>query len=140
MRTAIEGRPDGASQRDVLADKASSKSLSKSLCDSILNWLDEAKAEDVVTIDLEGKSTLADFMIVATGRSDRHVGAIGEQVQRKLKDSGHGRARAEGMDQCDWVLVDAGNVIVHVFRPEVRDFYKLERMWSGERPADGQSH
>lgn len=136
MPTTLQGRPDGASQRDVLADKASSKSLR----DSILLWLDEAKAEDVVAIDLEGKSSLADFMIVASGRSDRHVGAIGDQLQRKLKETGHGKARVEGLEQCDWVLVDAGSVIVHVFRPEVRDFYKLERMWSGERPADGQAH
>ena len=136
MRTAHQGRPEGATQRDVLADRA----VSLSLRDSILHWLDEAKAEDIVAIDLAGKSTIADFMLVATGRSDRHVGAIGDQVQRNLKDGGYGRVRMEGMEQCDWVLIDAGSVIVHVFRPEVREFYKLERMWSGDRPPEGQSH
>lgn len=136
MTTALEGRPQGVPHRDVLSDRASSKSL----LDSIMLWLDDAKAEEVVSIDLEGKSTIADFMVVASGRSDRHVSAIGEQIQRKLKEEGFGRARVEGLEQGDWVLIDAGNVIVHVFRPEVREFYKLERMWSGERLADGQPH
>ena len=136
MRTALEGRSKGQPQRDVVSDRASSKSL----LDNIMHWLDEAKAEEVVVIDLEGKSTIADFMVVASGRSDRHVGAIGEQVQRKLKDEGFGRVRTEGLQQGDWVLIDAGNVLVHVFRPEVREFYKLERMWSGERPTDVQPH
>ena len=141
MRTAHEGRPGGAPQRDVAADTiARDRANSKSLLESILHWLDEAKAEEVVSIDLAGKSAIADFMVVASGRSDRHVAAIGEQVQRMLKDNGFGRVRIEGMEQGDWVLIDAGSVLVHVFRPEVREFYKLERMWSGERPADGQSH
>lgn len=136
MRTAHEGSPKGKPQRDVHPDRASSKSL----LDSIVHWLDEAKAEEVVTIDLDGKSTIADFMVVASGRSDRHVGAIGEQVQRNLKELGYGRVKAEGLQQGDWVLIDAGNVVVHVFRPEVREFYKLERMWSGDRPADEPTH
>lgn len=136
MRTALEGRSKGAPHRDVVADRAGSKSL----LDTILHWLDEAKAEEVVSIDLEGKSTIADFMVVASGRSDRHVGAIGDQLQRKLKEEGFGRVRVEGVEQGDWVLIDAGNVVVHVFRPEVREFYKLERMWSGERPVDEPSH
>jgi ribosome-associated protein len=136
MRTAVEGRPQGVPLRDVVSDRASSKSL----LDSILHWLDEAKADEVVTIDLEGKSTIADFMVVASGRSERQVSAIGEQLQRKLKEEGLGRVRVQGLEQGDWVVIDAGSVVVHVFRPEVREFYKLERMWSGERPADGQSH
>lgn len=136
MRTAHEGSRSGAPQRDVPPDSASPQSL----LDNILHWLDEAKAEEVVSIDLAGKSTIADFMVVASGRSDRHVSAIGEQIQRHLKDQGFGRVRIEGLDQGDWVLIDAGSVIVHVFRPEVREFYKLERMWSGERPAEGPTH
>lgn len=136
MPTAQEGRPRGVPQTKVVSDRASSKSL----LDSITHWLDEAKAEEVVAIDLHGKSSIADYMVVASGRSDRHVSAIGDQVQRKLKEQGFGRVRAEGMDQGDWVLIDAGNVIVHIFRPEVREFYKLERMWAGERPADSQTH
>jgi ribosome-associated protein len=136
MPSAHEGRSRSVPQTEVVSDRASSKSL----LDSIVLCLDEAKAEEVVTIDLHGKSTIADYMVVASGRSDRHVSAIGEQVQRKLKEQGFGRARAEGMDQGDWVLIDAGSVIVHIFRPEVREFYKLERMWAGERPADSQTH
>lgn len=136
MRTALEGSSNKTPHRDVINDRAGSKSLLA----NIMHWLDEAKAEEVVSIDLEGKSTIADFMVVATGRSDRHVGAIGEQIQRKLKDEGFGRVRVEGLEQGDWVLIDAGSVIVHVFRPEVREFYKLERMWSGDRPADEQTH
>src|SRR5262252_4419187 len=99
-------------------------------------WLDEAKAEAVVAIDIRGKSSIGDYMVIASGRSDRHVGAIAEQVQRKLKEAGHGRVRIEGRPQCDWVLLDAGDIIVHVFRPEVREFYNLEKMWSAERPSD----
>ncbi len=106
----------------------------------VLAWLDEAKAEDIVAIDLKGKSTIADHMVIASGRSDRHVGAIGDQLQKKLKESGLGRVRVEGMDACDWVLIDTGDLIIHIFRPEVREFYKLEKMWSGERPQDDTAH
>jgi ribosome-associated protein len=120
MRTALEGARKGAPATERV---------------SITTWLDEAKAEEVVAIDLTGKSSMADFMVVASGRSDRHVGAIAEQVQHKLKQQGV-RTRIEGLEACDWVLLDAGDVIVHVFRPEVREFYKLERMWSLDRPTD----
>jgi ribosome-associated protein len=113
---------------------------STSLAAEIVGWLDDAKAEDIVTIDLAGKSTIGDFMLVASGRNDRHVGAIADQLQRKLRDAGHGRARIEGLDACDWVLIDTGDIIVHVFRPEVRDFYKLEKMWAGDRPTDETTH
>ena len=141
MTTAHEGRPGGAPQRDVAADtNARDRANSKSLLDSILHWLDDAKAEEVVSIDLDGKSTIADFMVVASGRSDRHVASIGEQLQRKLKEEGFGRVRCEGLQQGDGVLIDAGNIVVHVFRPEVREFYKLERMWSGDRPTDEPTH
>ncbi|MEZ5775317.1 MAG: ribosome silencing factor [Hyphomicrobiaceae bacterium] len=109
---------------------------SADLLDLLLGALDDAKAEKVVTIDLEGKSSIADTMVVASGRSQRHVGAVADQLLRKLKDAGHGRARAEGLATCDWVLVDAGDVVVHIFRPEVREFYNLEKMWSADRPAD----
>ena len=110
------------------------------LVDQITLWLDDAKAEDVVSIDLRGKSSIGDTMVIATGRTDRHVGAIADQLARKLKDLGHRRVRVEGMEACDWVLVDAGDIIVHIFRPEVRDFYNLEKMWSADRPADAASH
>jgi ribosome-associated protein len=95
-----------------------------------LHELDDGKAEDIVTIDLAGKSDIADAMVVASGRSQRHVGAMADKVMRRLKDAGFGRATVEGATACDWVLIDAGDVIVHLFRPEVRTFYNLERIWS----------
>ncbi len=96
----------------------------------ILEQLDDDKAEEVVTIDLCGKTDIADAMVVASGRSARHVGAMADKVVRRLKDQGVRRARMEGAPACDWVLIDADDVIVHLFRPEVRQFYNLERIWS----------
>jgi ribosome-associated protein len=113
---------------------------SEALLAHVLAWLDDAKAENVVTIDIREKSSLGDYMVIASGRSDRHVGAVAEQIQRKLKEEGHGKARIEGQAHCDWVVIDIGDIIVHVFRPEVRDFYNLEKMWSGERPGDAVTH
>ena len=103
-------------------------------------WLDDAKAENVAVIDIRGKSSIGDYMVIASGRSDRHVGAIADQLQRKIREEGYGRARIEGQPQCDWVLIDIGDIIVHVFRPEVREFYNLEKMWSAERPSDPTTH
>lgn len=100
----------------------------------ILDRLDDEKAQDVVFIDLKDKSSVADAMIVASGRSHRHVGAMADHLLRALKDAGHGRARVEGLPHCDWVLIDAGDVIVHLFRPEVRAFYNIEKIWSVEPP------
>ena len=88
------------------------------------------KAEDTVTIDLTGKSSIADAMVVTSGRSNRHVGAVADRVLDDLAQAGLRDARVEGMPHCDWVLIDAGDVIVHVFRPEVRAFYNLEGMWA----------
>ena len=106
--------------------------------DVILARLDDDKAQDVVHIDLRGKSPMADSMIVASGRSHRHVGAIADHLLRALKEAGYGKARVEGLPHCDWVLIDAGDVIVHLFRPEVRTFYNIEKIWSvysGHRTA-----
>jgi len=97
----------------------------------ILARLDDMKAEDIVSIDLSGKSSIADAMVVASGRSQRHVAAVAENVVKALHEAGVTRIRVEGVRQADWVLIDAGDVIVHVFRPEVRDFYGLEKMWKG---------
>lgn len=106
--------------------------MSDKFLNTALESLDEDKAQDVVAIDLVGKTAIADNMIVATGRSQRHVGAIADHLVRRLKEAGNVGCRVEGLPNCDWVLVDAGDVVVHVFRPEVRDFYKLEKMWSVE--------
>jgi len=96
----------------------------------ILAQLEDMKAEDSVTIDLKGTSSVADFVVVTTGRSNRHVASIADRVVDGLREVGV-RAKVEGMEIADWVLVDAGDVIVHVFRPEVRTFYNLEKMWTG---------
>jgi len=96
----------------------------------ILTSLDDDKAEDIVTIDLEGRSALCDAAVIASGRSSRHVGAMAEHLARKLKEGGYGTRPVSGQGQGDWVLVDAGDVIVHLFRPEVREYYDLEGMWS----------
>ena len=100
----------------------------------VLARLDDMKAEDTVTIDLTGKSTIADCMVVTSGRSNRHVGSVADRVLEDLAKAGVPDARVEGMPHCDWVLIDAGDVIVHVFRPEVRAFYNLEKMWASARP------
>lgn len=101
----------------------------------ILSRLDDMKAEETVTIDLRGKSTISDYMIVTSGRANRHVGAIAENVAKGLKESGIAAPHIEGLPNCDWVLIDSGDVIVHVFRPEVREFYNLEKMWTSDKPA-----
>jgi ribosome-associated protein len=96
----------------------------------ILVSLDDDKAENIVTIDLEGRSALCDAAVIASGRSSRHVSAMAEHLARRLKEGGYGTRPISGQAQGDWVLVDAGDVIVHLFRPEVRDYYDLEGMWS----------
>ena len=106
------------------------------LARNVLQSLEDAKAEQIISIDLTGKTSLADVMFVATGRSGVHVGAIAERVMKSCKEAGFDAPRVEGLPHCDWVLVDAGDVIVHIFRPEVRQFYNLEKMWSGDRPAE----
>jgi ribosome-associated protein len=106
------------------------------LLQKILDSLDDAKAENVVAINLGGKTTLADVMTIASGRANTHVGAIAERVIKACKEAGVAAPRVEGMPNNDWVLVDAGDIIVHIFRPEVRLFYNLEKMWGGDRPTD----
>jgi ribosome-associated protein len=122
--------PEEAAAGDSSEDDQAATTLER----LILNRLDDEKAQDVVFIDLKDKSSVADGMIVASGRSHRHVGAMADHLLRALKDAGHGRARVEGLPHCDWVLIDAGDVIVHLFRPEVRAFYNIEKIWSVEPP------
>ena len=104
----------------------------------VLQSLDDDQAQDLVSIPLEGKTAIADHMVIASGRSTRQVAAIAQKLAERIKHAGHGSPRVEGLPAADWVLVDAGDVVVHIFRPEVRSFYNLERMWAfGDAPAAG---
>lgn len=105
-----------------------------SLHDAVLKSLDDDKAEEVLSIPLAGKTAIADFMVIASGRSSRQVAAMAEHLQERLRPTKR-KIRIEGLPQGDWVLIDAGDVIVHLFRPEVRSFYNLEKMWSVDAPA-----
>ena len=126
------------------ATDASAKALAMSgpestdksaLLDLVLSHLDDDQAQDVVTIDLEGKSSIADYMVIASGRSTRQVAAIATKLAEKVKQAGFGPVKLEGLPAADWVLLDAGDVVVPLFRPEVRSFYNLERMWAfGDAP------
>jgi ribosome-associated protein len=130
----------GAAKRPSTSKPKAAQPASAPLLAEIVNWLDDAKAEEIVTIPLEGKSSLGDYMVVATGRTDRHVGAIADQIAEKVKASTGTPVRVEGVPACDWVLIDTGDIIIHVFRPEVREFYNLEKMWKADIPPDaGQS-
>ena len=125
---AVRGKPK--------AKPAPVQDGSAKILTTVLNSLSDAKAENVVPIDLQGKTSIGDYMVIASGRSQRHVGAIAEQLRDALKEDGHRNLRVEGLPHCDWVLIDTGDVIVHIFRPEVREFYNLEKMWSADRPND----
>ena len=132
---AVVAKPKIAAPPKVKAPKPQA-SVESTMLKIVLAQLEDAKAEDIVSINLDGKTAIADNMVVASGRSNRHVGAIADQLVDKLKASGHRHIRVEGMDTCDWVLVDAVDVIVHLFRPEVRSFYNLEKLWSEHSPQE----
>ena len=126
-------RPDRAAKSDPLAN-------SKRLLELVKTSLDDDKAEDVVNIELTGKSTIADFMVIASGRSSRQVASMAEHLCERLKMAGVSNVSVEGAARADWVLIDGGDVIVHLFRPEIREFYGLEKMWgvdlsNGTTPA-----
>jgi len=110
----------------------------KALCDLIVKTLDDNKAEEILTIDLAGKTSIADFMVIANGRSGRQVTALADYVVKAVDGAGFGPCRLEGKSAADWVLIDATDVIVHLFRPEVRDFYKLEKMWQADFRPDAE--
>ncbi|MCB1380644.1 MAG: ribosome silencing factor [Alphaproteobacteria bacterium] len=136
-KTKTPAKPKAAKTPTAKARaKKPAKTDAPSLLQTVLHQLDDAKAEAIVTIDLDGKGAIADSMVVASGRSSRHVGAIADQLVEKLKETGHRNLRIEGVPQCDWVLVDAGDVVVHLFRPEVRSFYNLEKLWSEHAPQE----
>ncbi len=106
----------------------------------VLRRLDEDKAQEVVFIDLKDKSSIAESMIVASGRSHRHVSALADRLLRAIKEEGFGRARVEGLPHCDWVLIDTGDVVIHLFRPEVRTFYNIEKIWAVDAPHRAVAH
>jgi len=115
---------------------AGAQALAAASTTLVMDSLEEMKAEETVAIDLTAKTSIADVMIITTGRSNRHVAAIAEKVMEDMKAQGRPDLRVEGMPHCDWVLIDAGEVIVHVFRPEVRAFYNLEKLWGEDRPGE----
>ena len=125
-RDASQATP-GAGHEEPGADEV------QHLVELVQTSLEDDKAEDTVVIDLTNKSSIADYMVIASGRSQRQVGAMAEHLHEKLKKE-LGRVSVEGTTRCDWVLIDGGDVIVHLFRPEVRAFYNLEKMWGAELP------
>ena len=131
-------KPKPASTRRVSkpAPAETDVTIDEKFVDLVLSNLDDSKAEDVIKINLVGKTSIADVMVIASGRSDRHVGAIADHLVQTMKDNGYDMPRIEGMPQCDWVLIDAGDMIVHVFKPEVRQFYNLEKIWGTDRPQE----
>lgn len=133
----IEGtKPLTPSPLQTLADKGPSLNEIRVIAEHLATTLDDDKAEDVLFIELEGKSSLADFMIIASGRSGRHVAALASNLAHEAKKMTGRPASIEGMPNADWVLIDTGDVIVHLFRPEVREFYNLEKIWA----SDSSSH
>jgi ribosome-associated protein len=129
-----------ASARRAPAKISTVRPDAKEILRLVLTRIEDLKAEDTVTIDLTGKSTIADAMVVTSGRSHRQVGAIADHLLKDLAKAGVPNVRVEGMPNCDWVLIDAGDVIVHVFRPEVRTFYNLENMWAPGRSTRRQAN
>ncbi|MBN9051581.1 MAG: ribosome silencing factor [Rhizobiales bacterium] len=126
-----------AKKSAVAAPEAADLRAAQETLRIVLKSLDDMKAEDSVTIDLAGKTSIGDYMVVSSGRSQRHVASIADEITRNLKKAGRHGVHSEGKQIADWVLIDAGDVIVHVFRPEVRAFYNIEKMWSQpERRAD----
>lgn len=139
-RFGAQARPEhsGSSTIVSLPDMPSTDPhYAETLHQLVLHSLDEDQAQDVVSIPLEGKSSIADYMVIASGRSTRQVATMATKLAERLKQQGHGTPRVEGLPAADWVLIDAGDVVVHLFRPEVRSFYNLERMWGfgDETPA-----
>ena len=125
---------DAAAQENLQADNAGL--IVANNLQRVLSSLDDSKAEDVVTIDLRGRSPLADYMVIASGGSQRHVSALADHLLYAMKDCNKGQTRVEGLSECDWVLIDLGDIVVHLFRPETREFYNLEKMWNTSDAGD----
>ena len=125
LRTAVRKKAESAPSPAGLSGQLTAQAA----LETVLASLDDSKAEHIVSIDVQGKTSIADHMVIASGRSNRHVAAVADHLIKALKDAGFGNPRIEGQQAADWVLIDAGDIIVHVFRPEVREFYQLEKMW-----------
>lgn len=140
-KKAAPAKPKPATSKKPADKKPAAKKASAGLtaaakqCKLIASILDDNKAEEIVSIDLAEKCSFADFMIVASGRSQRHVAALADHVAHALKQAGTPPLNVEGKDSSDWVLIDAGDVVVHLFRPEVRQFYNIEKMWALPAPT-----
>jgi len=129
----IASVPQGAVQAAATAAQSLARSeMSATLHQLVLSQLDDDQAQEIVSIPLEGKSSIADHMVIASGRSTRQVASMAQKLAEEIKKAGFGHVRIEGLPAADWVLIDAGDVLIHLFRPEVRTFYNLERMWSFE--------
>ena len=126
---SLELSAANAAQRDAVQMRAPVEATSEQILAAVLASLEDDKAEDIVQISLRGKTEMADYMVIASGRSTRQVAAISEKLTERLKQDLGVFCKVEGAEVGDWVLIDAGDVIVHVFRPEVREFYQLEKMW-----------
>lgn len=126
---SLELSAANAAQRDAIQMTAPVEATSEQILAAVLASLEDDKAEDIVQISLRGKTEMADFMVIASGRSTRQVAALSEKLTERLKQDLGVFCKVEGAEVGDWVLIDAGDVIVHVFRPEVREFYQLEKMW-----------
>nr|WP_254871616.1 ribosome silencing factor [Pseudooceanicola sp. HF7] len=130
---SFDARADHSAHEGAYVMPAPQELTAKGQLDLILTSLEDDKAEEIVTIDLAGKSSIGDYMVVCSGRSSRQVSAIAEKLVERLKEVTGRTAKVEGKETGDWVLIDTGDIVVHVFRPEVREFYQLEKMW--QQPA-----
>ena len=135
LRTALRKKAERPSPAGIPRSAEPSLALQ-----AVLTSLEDSKAEDIVSIDIQGKSSLGDYMVVASGRSHRHVAALADHLMPALKEIGESKPRVEGLTNADWVLIDAGDVIVHIFRPEVREFYNIEKMWQAPDLDEGTVH
>ncbi|MCQ0987786.1 ribosome silencing factor [Jiella marina] len=138
MRPAAEAK--GVPETSPSEAPATEATAGRTALDLVIRSLEDSKGEDIVSIDMSGKSALADYMVVVSGRSNRHVMAISDHLLRDLKDVGIKNAKVEGLTHGDWVLIDTGDVIVHVFRPEIRSFYNIEKMWTVGDIGDATVH
>ena len=122
---------------EIKIKKQNTKKLN--LLNVVISSLEEFKAQDIVKIDLIGKTSMADFMLIASGTSSRQIRAIAENTVTEIKKSSNVNVNIEGLNQSDWVLIDAGDIIIHLFRPEVREFYNLEKMWQVDSTEDAST-